>query len=104
MLEIRLEDLTDEQRKMAECIGIEAYGRLVEGYGGQAIYVPKADSIVRSMRDERIRKDLNGYNYKYLCAKYNLSERTIRSITADKNNEMRNAPIEGQISFFEIKK
>ena len=101
MLEIRPEDLTDEQRAMAECIGLEAFGRLVEAYGGQAIYVPKADSIVRSLRDERIRRDFNGYNYKFLCNKYNLSERTIRAITAEKNTEMKNAPIKGQITFFE---
>lgn len=100
-LEIRPEDLTEEQRVMAECIGFEAYGKLVECYGGQAIYVPKADSLVRSLRDERIRADFNGYNYKFLCNKYNLSERTIRAITAVKNNEMKNAPLEGQITFFE---
>lgn len=100
-LEIRLDDLTDEQRTMAECIGLDAYGKLVERYGGQAIYIPKADSIVRSLRDERIRSEFNGYNYKFLCNKYNLSERTIRAITAEKNNEMKNAPLEGQITFFE---
>lgn len=46
MLEFRPEDLTDEQRTMAEYIGYEAYGKLVEYCGGQAIYVPKADSAL----------------------------------------------------------
>lgn len=100
-LEIRLEDLTEEQRIMAQCIGLEAYGKLVERYGGQAIYIPKSDSIVRSLRDDHIRKDFNGFNYKFLCSKYNLSERTIRAITAEKNNEMKNSPLEGQLTFFE---
>jgi Mor family transcriptional regulator len=102
-LDIRPEDLTEEQLAMAEHIGFEAYAKLIEYCGGQAIYVPKGDSIVRSLRDERIRNDFNGYNYKFLCNKYNLSERTIRAITAEKNTEMKNTPLEGQISFFDKK-
>ena len=101
VVKIRPEDLTDEQRAMSDCIGEEAYGRLVEKYGGQSIYIPKADSVVRSARDEMICAEFNGYNYKYLCMKYNLSERTIRAITADKNRELTSAPLEGQVSFFD---
>ena len=99
-LKVRPEDLTPEQQEMADCIGIDAYGRLVERYGGQAIYVPKADSLQRSARDEKICEEFNGYNYKYLCMKYGLSERTIRAITSTKNRELVSAPLEGQVSFF----
>ena len=101
MVKIRPEDLTPEQLEMADCIGHESYGRLVEKYGGQSIYIPKADSVVRSARDEKICAEFNGFNYKYLCMKYNLSERTIRAITAEKNRELINAPLEGQVSFFD---
>ncbi|MFQ8786727.1 Mor transcription activator family protein [Ruminococcus sp.] len=43
-----------------------------------SIYIAKADSVIRSARDEKIRRDFNGYNFKFLVNKYNLSERTIR--------------------------
>ena len=101
MVKIRPEDLTPEQLEMADCIGHESYGKLVDKYGGQSIYIPKADSVVRSARDEKICSEFNGFNYKYLCMKYNLSERTIRAITAEKNRELINAPLEGQVSFFD---
>lgn len=101
MLKIRPEDLSPEQSEMADCIGHEAYSRLVERYGGQAVYIPKADSLKRSARDEKICEEFNGFNYKYLCMKYGLSERTIRAITSEKNREILNAPVEGQVSFFD---
>ena len=71
-------------------------------HGGLSIYIAKADSVIRSARDEKIRRDFNGYNFKFLVNKYNLSERTIRSITAEIRQEKQNAPIEGQITFDEI--
>lgn len=97
--DIIVEDLSPEQRDICDCIGVEAYAKLVKRYGGLSIYIAKADSVVRSARDESIRRDFNGYNYKFLSAKYNLTERTIRSITADALQECKNAPLEGQITF-----
>ena len=78
------------------------YEKLVQRYSGLSIYIAKADSVIRSARDEKIRRDFNGYNFKFLVNKYNLSERTIRSITAEIRQEKQNAPIEGQITFDEI--
>ena len=98
---IRPDDLTPEQLEMANCIGLDAYERLTGRYGGQSVYIPKTDSLARSARDEKICEEFNGANYKYLCMKYNLSERTIRAITADKNRELMNAPLPGQVSFFD---
>lgn len=101
-LDISYEDLTPDQRDIYDCIGAQAYERLVQRYGGLSIYVAKADSVIRSARDEKIRRDFNGYNFKYLANKYNLSERTIRSITAEIRQEKQNAPLEDQLSFDEI--
>lgn len=101
-LDIFYEDLTPEQRDIYDCIGAQAYEKLVQRYGGLSIYIAKADSVIRSARDEKIRRDFNGYNFKYLVNKYNLSERTIRSITAEIRQEKQNAPLEGQLSFDEI--
>ena len=101
-LDIYEEDLTPEQRDIYDCIGSQAYEKLVQRYGGLSIYIAKADSVIRSARDEKIRRDFNGYNFKFLVNKSNLSERTIRSITAEIRQEKQNAPIEGQITFDEI--
>lgn len=97
-VKIKYEELSDEQKNLVDCIGAEAFIKLVTCYGGTTLYVPKADSLARSKRDEAIRAEFDGYNYRELCRKYKLSERTIRSITAEKNNRLRNAPLAGQIT------
>ena len=63
-LDIYEEDLTPEQRDIYDCIGSQAYEKLVQRYGGLSIYIAKADSVIRSARDEKIRRDFNGYNFK----------------------------------------
>lgn len=98
-LDIIVEDLSPEQRDICDCIGVDAYAKLVRRYGGLSLYIAKADTVVRFARDERIRQDFNGYNYKFLSAKYNLTERTIRSITSDTLQKIKTAPLEGQITF-----
>lgn len=100
-LEILYEDLSPEQREIYDCVGAQAYGNLVRCYGGISIYIAKADSVIRSARDEQIRKDFNGNNIKYLVNKYNLSERTIRGIVANVRREKQNAPMDGQVTFEE---
>lgn len=101
--ELIYEKLAPEQQTIWDCIGAEAYLKLVERFGGFALYIAKIDTIERLSRDEKIRNEFNGVNFRYLAAKYNLSERTIRMIVSDIYEEARNAPMEGQISFFEAK-
>ncbi|MGN1114302.1 MAG: Mor transcription activator family protein [Oscillospiraceae bacterium] len=93
------ESLPPDQKDLCDCIGMDAYERIVTQYSGQSLYIPKIESVTRSSRDEKIRSDFNGYNYKYLAMKYGLSERTIRMITSDILQEKKNAPLDGQITF-----
>lgn len=77
---ITLENLKEEQKEIAEIIGIENYIRLVKCFGGSSIYIHKADTISRVIRDEQIKIEFNGHNYKELALKYNLSTNQIREI------------------------
>ena len=38
---LKLDDLTGDQRELAETIGIDAYIKLVDAYGGSNIYIQK---------------------------------------------------------------
>ncbi len=71
---------SEQQKEIAEIIGIEAYRKLVEHYGGSHIYINKSDTVTRPDRDEEIRKKFNGTNCRQLAKEYNLSEPTIRNI------------------------
>ena len=70
-------------RDIAEQIGVEGFIKLAELIGGATIYIPKADSFLRPVRDLRIKQEFNGYNHTELAKKYNLSERWIREICGE---------------------
>lgn len=92
------DDLPEEQKNIADLIGMEAYSKLVNAYGGMAIYITKPDNLIRNARNEEIRSKFDGSNYRQLAVKYNLSEVSIRLIVADIDREMRKKPIDGQMT------
>ena len=90
---LTIEDIkNEEQKNLAIIIGIDAYINLVKNYGRTNIYILKSDSLIKDIRDKKIRSEFNGYNYRYLAKKYNLTDRAIREIV---NSDY----IDGQISF-----
>lgn len=89
-----LDDLSGEQLEIAELIGIENYRKLVRHFGGNTVRILQADTLVKEKRDNEIRKLYNGRNELELSQKYNLSDRTIRSIVSAMKR------IEGQTSLF----
>ncbi|MDO4765180.1 MAG: Mor transcription activator family protein [Eubacteriales bacterium] len=92
--ELKLQDIADEQQKsIAELIGMENYIKLVENYGGSSIYIYKPDSFIRILRDKQIKEEFRG-DYKVLAQKYNLTEVAIRKIVDEKN-----ITFQGQIEF-----
>lgn len=95
--DIKLDQLSGEQYELAELIGIEAYRKLVRCYGGGFIYICKADTIMKISRNDEICDKFNGYNYRELANEYNLSEKMIREITAEKLKIIKNMPLEGQL-------
>ena len=95
---IHLEDLDQEQQEVAVLIGLENYKKLMAEYGGVSIYIPKADRLERMERNDKIRDEFTGYNFRELAVKYGLTEVSIRSIVADKVRQLRARPLDGQMS------
>lgn len=81
-------------RDIAEEIGVVNFIKLAELLGGSTFYIPKAESFLRPVRDNRIKQDFNGYNHSELAKKYNLSERWIREICGE-------GQCKGQFSLFD---
>lgn len=77
---IRLEDVPEEYRDIAEDLSLPVFLRLAALCGGQDLYVPKLESLERRGRDREIRARFNGGNYRALAAQFRLSERQIRKI------------------------
>lgn len=72
--------LSPEQKSVYDCIGGEAYRKLILFANGSCLYIPCIESVTRTSRNESIKKEFNGYNLKELARKYHLNERTIRGI------------------------
>ncbi len=75
-----INELPEPQRALAEAVGIDALMKFADNFGGERLYIPKSDSILRNMRDKRIREEFNGYNIRELSRKYDLSTVQIRNI------------------------
>ena len=102
-MELRIEELRDEQKQIAEVIGIDAYVKLSKTFGGTMLYIAKSEEIVkRNQRDNRIREEFNGRNYSQLALKYGLTETWIRNIVSEKAEEIRRKPIDGQMNIAEF--
>lgn len=96
-----LDQLRDEQRELAEVIGLDAYKKLVVRYAGSFVYICKPDTVLKDIRDAEIREKFDGDNYGELARAYNLAEATVRDIVATKRRMLKSEPIEGQMSFDE---
>ena len=96
---ISLEQLSGDQRELAETVGLEAYIKLVMNYGGSHIYINKADTLTRENRNSEIKEKFNGSNYRELAREYNLSEITIRNIVDKKIRQIKSEPFDGQMEF-----
>lgn len=98
---LTLDDLDADQRQLAECIGLEAYKKLVRNYAGSSIYVHMPDKITANKRNAEIREKFNGYNFRDLAREFNLSDVSIRRIVSPVLAAVKAAPLPGQTSFFD---
>lgn len=81
-------------KEIAEAIGTENLIRLAEIVGGSTFYLPKPESLVRPVRDARIREEFNGYNHLELARKYGVTERWVRQLCGEGHAE-------GQLGLFD---
>ena len=100
---LALEDLQGEARDLAELIGMDAFRKLVSVYGGTGrMYIPQPDMLLIPVRDAKIREEYDGSNIYGLRRKWDLSEGYVRKIAAEKANELRRRPMDGQVSLFDL--
>ncbi len=93
-------DLEGEAKEISDLIGFENFKKLVETYGGNELYIPKADTLTKDTRNEKIKEEYNGENTFELSQKWGLSATTIRRIVKEKRQEIRTAPLDGQCKLF----
>lgn len=86
MLEEWEEELTIDMvpeglcREIAENIGTDNLLKLAALVGGSSFYLSKKATLLRPLRDQKIRKEFNGYNVDELSRKYKVSQRWVQII------------------------
>lgn len=71
-----------EEKVIINEIGIKAYMDLIEAFGGKVVYLPQKQSILRPIRNARIRQDYQNGNLSVsaIADKYGLTCSTITNI------------------------
>lgn len=80
MANIRIEEIPEEYRDIAETLGMDSFLKLIRLCGGQILYLPMMKTLEREGRDREIQSLFNGGNYRSLAIQFQLSERQIRKI------------------------
>ena len=85
--DIDIKDLEGDMVDVAETLGLSVAKQLIRIFGGESIYFPKAESVIRASRDRQIYKDFNGFNLRQLSCQYNLTTRQIRTIIQEQRKK-----------------
>ncbi len=79
LAELTFDDLDDEQRELAELVGLESYKKLIKTYGGINVYILKEATVCKELRNRNMRNLFDG-DYKKLAREFKLSIRQTREI------------------------
>ncbi|MBC2703987.1 Mor transcription activator family protein [Desulfobacula sp.] len=80
----KIENFNELIQTVVDVIGIDSTVKLIKEFGGEALYLPKLESVMRNSRNRDIRKDFTGNNHRELSKKYRLTVRQIRYILRKK--------------------
>lgn len=67
-------------REIAEEIGTNNLLKLASLVGGSSFYLPQKATLLRPLRDQKIRAEFNGYNVDEISRKYEVSQRWVQII------------------------
>ncbi len=81
---------------LAELLGIEAYGKLIEEYGGHRLELTKYDAVLRQLRHQRVHSLIEqGYTIREVASATNYTTRQVINIKQAAD------PIEQQLGFWD---
>ena len=95
------EEVSELFAQIIDDIGLENAIKIAKIAGGGNLYIPMVETIERPLRDQKIRDEFTGYNFRELAIKYNKSESTIREVCKNIIDKKRKQPIKGQLNLFE---
>lgn len=94
---VEYDSLTESQKKVADCIGMDEFIQLVRIFEGRHFKVPKMSSIIVKIKKRIVLDDyfIRHLSYKDICEKHNLTQHYVHTILKNTEN--------GQKSIFQDK-
>lgn len=71
--ELTRDQVDPKYQPIVDLIGIENFLKLCEYIGGDAVYFPRLDTVLRPVVYEHMKHEYNGYNEKELAMKYGVT-------------------------------
>lgn len=69
---------------LLECLDPESIYKLMMTYGGETIFIPKIDKVLKMERNEKIKSDFNaGLSQRQLVKKYGITARYLRKLLTE---------------------
>ena len=96
--EIKREDLPEIYREIFDVVmkvvpeaeAIMIVNLIADMYGGEQIYLPKKERLLRILRNWTIKEEFNGRNIREIAKKYKLTTAQIRAIVSKVNKKLLN--------------
>jgi len=85
--DLKIEDLPERYREMADLIGVDNTLKLAEKYPKQGFYFIGLQKVIIDKKAEYIRKNFNGANHKDLARATGYSERWVYEILKGSKDE-----------------
>ncbi|MGL4914137.1 MAG: Mor transcription activator family protein [Romboutsia sp.] len=79
-MDLKIGDLPEHFEYVANKIGLDNLNILIKEFGGMSVYFPTEKMLYKEARDRNIINEFNGFNYKELADRYNISVSYTRSI------------------------
>lgn len=103
---LKVDDLEDKYKEIADIVGFENLIKLVENYAGNSVYIPQKYELYRHEMYKAILDEYDGTNIKRLATDYGISEKTVYNILRDhlfkKKKSSGKGQLEGQISLLDL--
>lgn len=87
------DDILHPFNELIDIIGFDGIYLLTKEMSGSSLYIPNINKIFKKCLYQQIPKEFDGSNYRQLCKRYNLTERTIRTIIEDHNKKINHAKV-----------
>lgn len=83
--EVSMNQLPGDLKKVAALIGLDHAMKLVEYFGGEALLIPKCSSLIRQVRNKKIRElyDTGGHSISQLARRFKLTSRQINTVLSE---------------------